>query len=341
MPFPSTLSTFNRPLATDRLNSPGHSALHNTVSSALGQVEATIGIEGANSVIGTLMYNIRSGGSDGGGHIQSAVKGGTGQVSYTKGDLLVAQNASILAKLAVGSDGQVLNSDSSASTGVSWGAGARPTVRIYNTASIATWTRPSNLSYVIVEAWGGGGTGGCAASSSNIPGIASGGGSGAYARKFIPGSAILASQTIVIGAGGGAMITSQTIGSVGGTTLFGSILSVGGGGRGVSILGTNATLPGGTGGSVLIAGDINLNGQQGGIGASSTITNNANFGGVLVGQGGNPPLAVGFGGLVPRVDTNGVTGAGFGAGGSGANYSGGGATVGGAGANGLLIITEF
>ena len=124
MPFPSTLSTFNRPTATDRLNSPSHSALHNTVSSALGQVEAVIGVEGANSVVGTLEYFIKSPDSNGGGHVQTANKGGTGQTTFTKGDLLVAISASVLSKLAVGTDTQSLVVDSSTSSGLKWGAPA-------------------------------------------------------------------------------------------------------------------------------------------------------------------------------------------------------------------------
>ncbi len=95
MAFPSTLSTFNRPTPTDRLNSPSHSALHNTVSSALGQVEAVIGVEGSASVVGSLQYLIKSPASNGGGHVQGAAFGGTGQTTFTKGNLLVAQSASV------------------------------------------------------------------------------------------------------------------------------------------------------------------------------------------------------------------------------------------------------
>ena len=72
MAFPSTLSTFSKPASTDRLNSPSHSGLHNTVSSALGQVEAVIGVDGANSVLGTIMSDLRNPDSPGGGHVQAA-----------------------------------------------------------------------------------------------------------------------------------------------------------------------------------------------------------------------------------------------------------------------------
>src|SRR3990167_166558 len=99
--FPSVLSTFNKPTTTDKLNSPSHSALHNTVSSAVGQIEAVIGVDGANSVLGTIMSDLRNPDSSGGGHVQTANKGGTGQTAYTKGDILVASSSSVLTKLAI------------------------------------------------------------------------------------------------------------------------------------------------------------------------------------------------------------------------------------------------
>ena len=120
MPFPSTLSTFDRPATTDRLNNPSHSALHNTVSSAIGQIEQVIGLS-TTSVVGSLFYDIRSPDSNGGGHVQSAVKGGTGQTTFTKGDTFVATGASTISKLAVGLDGQAFVADSSVAAGVKWG----------------------------------------------------------------------------------------------------------------------------------------------------------------------------------------------------------------------------
>jgi hypothetical protein len=47
-------------------------------------------------------------------------KGGTGQTSYTKGDLLAAAGSTTLNKLAVGTDGQVLTADSASTDGVKW-----------------------------------------------------------------------------------------------------------------------------------------------------------------------------------------------------------------------------
>jgi hypothetical protein len=136
MAYPSTFSSFNRPTTSDRLNNPSHSALHNTVSSALGQVEAVIGLSGDSSTLGTIIGDLRSPDSNGGGHIQAVNKGGTGQTSYTKGDLLVATSSSVLAKLVVGSDNQVLIANSSTASGVNWGV--PQATKISATASIIT-----------------------------------------------------------------------------------------------------------------------------------------------------------------------------------------------------------
>lgn len=53
------------------------------------------------------------------GTLEAAI-GGTGNASYTKGDLLAASAATTLTKLGVGSDGQFLSADSSTTTGLRW-----------------------------------------------------------------------------------------------------------------------------------------------------------------------------------------------------------------------------
>lgn len=122
MAYPSTITAFSYPTPTSRLNNPSHSGVENAQSSAIGQLQTFIGLDGSSSTLGTLLYDIRSPGSNGGGHVQSANKGGTGQTSYSKGDILVASSSSVLSKVAVGSDGTALVADSSQSSGVNWSA---------------------------------------------------------------------------------------------------------------------------------------------------------------------------------------------------------------------------
>lgn len=125
MAYPSNVGTFTNPNPTDKLNSPSHSSVETAQNTAITEIQTFVGT--LSSAVGTLVYDIRSANSSGGGHVQSANKGGTGQTSYTKGDLLVAQSGSVISKLGIGGDGQVLTVDSSQSSGVKWtnaGSGA-------------------------------------------------------------------------------------------------------------------------------------------------------------------------------------------------------------------------
>lgn len=120
--YPSIIAVIPEPQATDRLNSPSHSALHQTENSEIEQTQRFIGTLPA-SAVGTLLYDVRSPASSGGGHIQAANTGGTGQTSYNKGDILVAQSSSALSKLAVSSTiGDVLTVDTGSPVGIKWGA---------------------------------------------------------------------------------------------------------------------------------------------------------------------------------------------------------------------------
>ena len=118
MPYPSTLSTFTDPSPSDRLSTTPHSSIESAQNTGIEELQAFVGTE--SSAVGTLFYDVRGAGSNGGGHVQTANKGGTGQTSYTKGDILVATSSSVLAKLGVGTNGQVPTADSDAAAGISW-----------------------------------------------------------------------------------------------------------------------------------------------------------------------------------------------------------------------------
>lgn len=116
--FPSVISTISNPVSTDKLSSPSHSSIESAQNDAISKLETFVGT--LASTAGTLMYDVRATASDGGGHVQGANKGGTGQTAYTKGDLLVASSASILSKLAIGTDNTILVVDSTQAVGVKY-----------------------------------------------------------------------------------------------------------------------------------------------------------------------------------------------------------------------------
>lgn len=150
MSFPSTFTAYTYPNGTDRLNSPSHSSVHGQVASSLGQIETIIGRSGDNSVLGTLIGDLRSPDSNGGGHVQTANKGGTGQTGYTKGDILIATSSSVLSKFGIGNDGAVLQADSTQQAGVKWASVISNKVAL-NTSSVSTGI-VQNASVVIFSA---------------------------------------------------------------------------------------------------------------------------------------------------------------------------------------------
>lgn len=315
MVYPSTLSTFTDPQPTDRLNSPSHSGIEIAQNDGLRQLQAFVGT--SSSTAGTLMYDIRAAASNGGGHVQTANKGGTGQTSFTKGDILVATSSSVLTKLAVGIDGQALVVNSSTASGVSWSQPfATPTVRTYETSSsIYTWVKPASILYAVIRLQAPGGNG-LAATGGGI-----GAGGGGYAEKVVAAASLPAAASILIRAGGTGSILSY----------FGSILSATGG--------ENATASTGGAGGGATGGDFNVSGQKG--------QDQVNNGGRTGAAGGNSFM--GFGGAAGAagndINTSNDAGlaGGYGGGGAGPGAATDGTPTGTAsnGTGGFAMITEF
>lgn len=278
MAYPSIISTLATPQPTDRLSSPSHSTLHQNENSAILEIERAVGFD--SSILGTVIGDLRNPLSNGGGHVQTANKGGTGQTTYGKGDLLVGQNTSTLTKLAIGTDGQVPIADSSQVVGVRWGlVGAQ--VTFVTVASV--WTKPAGANFVdvLVIASGGGGGG-----SGQGLGGGGGGGAGGYVQAHIPASFLPASVLVQATSGGlgGAGTTGPSggNGSTGSIASFGSIIALGGGAGngnitttgGTAGAGGNASLP-----SVFALFGVTYQGSAGGAGGSS---GNAGANGVTI-----------------------------------------------------------
>jgi hypothetical protein len=166
-----------------------------------------------------------------------------------------------------------------------------------------TWSKPASGTFVLVECWAGGGSGGRASD-----GGGGGGGGGAYTSFTSSLTALGATETVTIGAGGAAKSGTNQIGDVGGTTTFGSVISAYGGSGGK--IGNGG---GGGGGGAFSAG-----------GTTGTTTSGMAGGGPGGGAGGAPntpndATSLGGGGSGSgNQNTTGVGGKAYNGGGGGA-----------------------
>lgn len=193
----------------------------------------------------------------------------------------------------------------------------------------ATYTPSTGMVNCTVEAVGGGGNGGAATTTGSTQACGGGGGSAAdYVRSYFTAATVGSSQTV-------------SIGSAGGSTQFGALLTAHGGAAGSAGTGsTTATAADGGVTSGSSTGDFIARGGSGqrGFGLGSTLSfasGGQGASGIFGGGGMSNASAAGFA-------NNGVAAVGYGAGGGGAAIGSTTATVtGGAGSPGVLIVTEF
>jgi hypothetical protein len=237
--------------------------------------------------------------------------GGTGQGSYTDGELLIGNttgNTLTKATLTAGTGISVTNG-SGAITIASTAGGGFSNMEVFT--SPGTWTNPGTVEKVKVTVVGGGGNGGSANSAGTY---GAGGGGGGTAIEIIP----FPSGTNV----------PVTVGGPGATSSFGAYTSATGGAAGATSSGASGGV--GSGGQVNIEGSGagGRNPGTGGFGGSSTLGG----GGITV---SSPP------GSPNALVANGDPGGNYGGGGGGAfRYPAapGGASPGGTGAPGVVIV---
>ena len=185
-------------------------------------------------------------------------------------------------------------------------------VQVFTAA--ATWTRPTDITKVIVEVQGGGGGGSRHTGTSCV-----GGSAGGYAKKFIDVSSVT-QAVITVGAGGAGAATSG-LGVDGGDSSWVDTASGGSstvtGAKGVSVYAVYGTSIGGLGSG----GDINI---QGGYGSNYSYR-----------TGGDSQFGIGgWNGWVGETVTG--AGGGYGSGGGGAYNQ-----AAAAGASGIIVVWEF
>jgi hypothetical protein len=230
--------------------------------------------------------------------------GGTGEGSYTDGELLIGNttgNTLTKATLTAGSGISVTNG-SGAITIASTAAGGFSNMDVFTAPG--TWTNPGNITKVKVTVVGGGGGGGGRSTRS-------GGGGGGAAIEVIPFPSAT-NVTVTTGAAGAAG-PGNSDGSAGGTSSFGPYCSATGGAGGNSS-------PGVSGGSGS-GGQLNFPGQRS--------TSGGGGGDSIMGTGGTAGPA-----SIPRVGTPGNNYGGGGGIGGDNNAD----AAGGAGAAGVIIV---
>lgn len=257
----------------------------------------------------------------------------TGVVTSSGNATAIADKALAIAKLADGTDGELITWDASGvidtvAVGTaddvltSNGVGVAPTFQTpaggggsvaenfqYFTAN-GTWTKPAAVSTVYVQVWGGGGGG----ANDGVNGGGGGGGAG-HSQGLV---AVSGNVTVTVGAAGGNATGGGGNGGNGGLSRFaGDTTLTGNGGTGG---GATGTAGGGGSGS---GGTFNRTGQPGGTGASTQ-----------AGNGGGST----FGGSSSQGSTTGTNAqtASFPGGGGGSAVSGQAAV---AGSAGLVIVS--
>jgi hypothetical protein len=169
--------------------------------------------------------------------------------------------------------------------------------RVYEYAdSPATWTKPTGLTCLIVEAWGAGGGGGGAGGNDNLY-LGGGGGGGCYSKKTILASSLGSTETITIGAGGtGGATGIGGDGTAGGNTTFGSHLTAYGGGGASGAEAASTSGGGGGGGGADGAGGSTTSNSAGSAGTGGVASVDAGAAGGAAGNAGNNAFLGGGGG---------------------------------------------
>lgn len=202
-----------------------------------------------------------------------------------------------------------------------------------------TFTKGSYSGFRALRVRGIGGGGQCGGIA--LTGVGQGneggaGGGAGYAESFLTDASVPSSVAVTIGAGGSSGAAGAN-GQDGGTTTFGALLSITGGGGGIAMAATSGNLVAGGGVSGAGAGGnlVNLTGSPGMSGVCvAGFAIRQNSGGAAPFFGGNA--------ISSAMSSNGQGGLNFGSGGGGTrNGASQAARAGAAGSAGLIVVDVF
>lgn len=246
-------------------------------------------------------------------------QGGTGQTTYTNGELLIGNttgNTLTKSTLTAGSGIFITNGTGSITIEAT---AVAPDVQTFT--SSGTWTKPSTGQFVRIQMWGGGGGG--SRTGAALANIGAGGGGG-YFEITVPIADMGSTATVTVGAAGVGRTASTGSGTNGGNSAVtlgnGSIFYVSGG---LGAVNDNFGGDGGNGGIVFSTTAVGL----GGAGASSTVA-------------AGPGYSYGGGGGGTATNSTGGKGGYGGGGGTRGAGAGGTSLFGGAGGNATVAGTQ-
>lgn len=207
--------------------------------------------------------------------------------------------------------------------------------QILTSGTGATYTKPSNVTSILVEMIGGGGGGGGISITTSQVAASNGGGAGAYCRKLITSAS--GTYTYTVGTGGSGGTAGANDGNNGNDTTF-STLTAGGGklGKGDATSASAHVSQVGAAQAVATGGDLNVAGDSGLPGVSTLSGGYCGAGGIGYWGGQTNISTLTSGGSVTPAN------AGIGSGGNGAVGNNNTTNRAGAnGGNGLIIVWEF